>query len=504
MYFPILSVTLLTPLLGALTVLLIPGKRRRAVCWVGVGAALMSLFLVTLAWSQTAAGAGAMQFVEVYRWMPALDLTYTVGIDGLSAPLVTLTALLTTLVLFYGAFSVASRVKFYTITILFLEAAVLGALLSLDLLLFYVFLQLALVPAFLLITIWGGALGRRAALKFMLMMLVGSLLFLLGILAIYQETGTFDILRAAAARPFADNLPWATGIFWVLATSFAIQMPILPFHTWLPDAHTAAPVGGSVLLAGVLLKLGGYGMMRILLPLFPGRFYAYSVETPILTGLALVTIIYGSLVCMAQWDLKRLAAYVSVAQMGWVLLGLAVGGGGVRDAEAALAGISGAALQQVAHGIVIAALFFLIGILHARAATHDLKAFGGLGRIVPTYAGLMSVTALALLGLPGLIGFWGLFSILRAAVVVFPAAAVMGVGGMALTAGYVLWKLVQRLLWGPLDRVRWTGLADLTWWEQATVWPLVLLMAGLGVYPAPLIDVSGAAVVALLQALVVP
>jgi NADH-quinone oxidoreductase subunit M len=511
MNFPILSVTLFVPLVGALVVLCIPKRYLPAVRWMGVGFAAVTLVLAGYIWAATgAAGAAEMRFVEHQPWIPDLDLWYTLGVDGLSTPMIFLSALLTTVALFYSAFTVKERVREYTLLFLLLETGMLGVFMSLDMILFYLFWEVGLVPMFLLIGVWGGERREYAAIKFFIYTLAGSVFGLLGILAVYHDTGTFNMLDAAAARPLFDNPAWATVVFWSLFIAFAIKIPVFPFHTWLPDAHTEAPTAASVLLAGVMLKLGGYGMMRIALPLFPERFHAFSVEIPIITGMALMSIVYGALVCMAQWDLKRLVAYSSVAHMGYVTLGLAAAaaawqqGGDSGALNAAASGINGAAMQQFSHGIVTGALFLLVGMIYERAHTRDLKAFGGLAPVMPTYYGITLVTAFASLGLPGLIGFWSELFVFRGAVRLLPAAAFIGVIGMVFTAGYTLWKIVQHLFLGSFDRERWSGLTDLVWWEKVSLWPLVLLMIALGVYPAPLVNTFNAAVTLMVRAFVLP
>ena len=512
MDLPILSITLFTPLLGALVVGLIPKGWVRIIRTVGVLFALIAMVLTSYVWwLSAAAGSAEMQLVVDREWVPALDLHYTLGVDGLSSPMIALAGLLTALSLFYSSFTVKERVKEYFMLFLLLETGMLGVFMSLDMILFYLFWEVGLVPMFLLIGVWGGARREYAAIKFFIYTLTGSVFGLLGILAIYHETGTFNILQAAAAMPFADNTRWATVVFWALFAAFAIKIPIFPFHTWLPDAHTEAPTAGSVILAGILLKLGSYGMMRIALPMFPERFYYFSVVVPIITVLALMSIIYGALVCMAQWDLKRLVAYSSVAHMGTMTLGLVAtaaawsGNAGLRPGDsaslfaAATSGLTGAALQQFSHGVVTGMMFFLVGMLYDRTHTRDLKAYGGLATVMPKYYGVMLVTAFASLGLPGLIGFWSELFVFRAAIHTIPIAAFIGVIGMLFTAGYVLWKIVQYLFLGTLDRQRWASLVDLRWWEKITLWPLVILTVAFGVYPAPLVDTFNAAVVTLVR-----
>jgi NADH-quinone oxidoreductase subunit M len=488
--------------------LFLPKDRVTLIRWVGTTGAFASLALATyIWWAVGSTDASTMQFVEHYPWIPDLGLMYTLGVDGLSAPMLFLSGLLTTLVLFYSAFTIKMRVKEYYLLFLLLETGMLGVFLSLDMILFYVFWEVGLVPMFLLIGTWGGERREYASIKFFLYTLTGSVFGLLGILAVYHQTGTFNVLEAAAARPFADDPTWATLTFWALFVAFAVKIPVFPLHTWLPDAHTEAPTSGSVILAGVLLKLGAYGMMRIALPLFPERFHYFSVEVPIIVVMALMSIVYGAMVCLAQWDLKRLVAYSSVAHMGYVTLGLAAtaaawSAGSPVDGptfDAAASGLNGAALQEFSHGIITGAMFFLVGMIYERAHTRDLKAFGGLASLMPFYYGAMLVTAFASLGLPGLVGFWSELFVFRGAIQLIPTAAFIGVLGMVFTAGYVLWKIVQYLFLGTLDRARWEGLTDLVWWEKLTLWPLLALTVFLGIYPAPLVNTFNAAIVTLLR-----
>jgi NADH-quinone oxidoreductase subunit M len=508
MSFPILSVTLFAPVVGALLIMVIPREDAKTIRQLGTAFAFLSLILTTIVWVGVAqVGAGEMQFEEDYPWIPAFNVHFHLGVDGLSAPMLFLTALLTTLSLFYSARTIEARVKEYYWLFLILEASMFGVFLSLDLVMYYVFWEIELVPMFLLIGVWGGKNRLYAAIKFFLYTMAGSVAMLLAIIAVYFQTGTFNILDAAAAQPFAGNFTWAAVAFWAFFVAFAIKVPAFPFHTWLPDAHTEAPTSGSVILAGILLKLGAYGLIRIVLPMFPEPFAYFVLDVPIVPIMAVLSIAYGAMVCMAQWDLKRLIAYSSVAHMGYVTLGLCAAAAGFglgklsgTDFNAAASALNGAAFQMFAHGIITGGLFFLVGIIYERAHTRDLKAFGGLAKQVPYYYGVVMVTGFASLGLPGLAGFWSEFFVFRGTINFIPVAAFIGVLGVIFTAAYILWKIVQHVFLGELNE-RWSALTDMEWWEKATMWPLIVTMVFLGFYPAPLLDSFNAAVTTILQSL---
>ncbi len=509
-YFPILSAIIFAPLVGALLILVIPREDAKTIRRVGTAFAFLTLVLAVILWVEvTRMGAGKVQFEESYPWVPTFQVSFHVGVDGLSAPLVLLTTLLTTLGLFYSARTIKDRVKEYYLLFLVLEMGISGACLSLNLVQFYVFWGLVMVPAFLIIGVWGGEQREHAAIKYIIYTLLGSVALLLAILSVYVQTGTFEMAEAAAARPFhgAEQWTWACLAFWGFFVGFAVKMACFPLHSWLPDAHTEAPTAGSVVMAGVLMKLGGYGLIRVALPLFPEVFRYFVVDVPIIPILAVISIVYGALVCMAQWDLKRLIAYSSVAHMGYVTLGVcaAAASVGMLDSQEALnlatTGLSGAAMQMFTHGIITGGLFLLVGILYERAHTRDLKVFGGLASQIPYYYGITMVTCLAGLGLPGLCGFWGEFFVFRGTVRFIPTYAFIGVLGLVFTAAYTLWKVVQHLFWGRLDKRKWGRLQDMTWWEKVTMWPLVLVMVGFGFYPAPILELLNAAARTLLEGL---
>ena len=444
-----------------------------------------------------------------------ININYHMGVDGLSIPMIFLTTFLTTLALWYSARTIKVRVREFFFLFLLLEMGMTGVFVSLDLVLFYVFWEVGLVPMYFLIGIWGQPKDRPqySAIKFFLYTLAGSVFMLLAILGIYFTTGTFDIIQAAQLKPFAGNVLLSGLAFWAFFIAFAIKVPSWPFHTWLPDAHTAAPTAGSVLLAGVLLKLGAYGILRIVLPIFPEAFKRYAL---IVVALGVISIVYGALVSMAQWDMKRLIAYSSVSHMGFVLLGVGAAAyaiGAPQSVEAGAMAINGAALQMFNHGISTGALFFLVGVIYERAHLRDLKMFGGFSSKLPYYYGLFAVTAFTSLGLPGLAGFWSEFFVFRGAFAIDGVRiwVVIGLLGVVLTAAYILWKIIQYAFLGQYDPHKiehWTDVEtgaeaheprDLAFFEKVTLWPLVAFMVLFGVYPAPLISFFNTASMALMS-----
>ncbi len=498
----LLTFVTFVPLVGVVLILLIPSEDERTIKNVAIGVSFVPLLLAIYLWFAYVKPPDGPQFQFLYEadWIPALKVFYRVGVDGLSIPLIFLTALLTTLGLIYSAYTITKRVKEFFLLFLLLEMGMFGVFISLDLVLFYVFWEIGLVPMYLLIGIWGQPKDRPqySAIKFFLYTLIGSVGMLLAILALYFYHGTFSIIELAQVESLFDGIWWITALaFWAFFIAFAIKVPLWPFHTWLPDAHTAAPTAGSVILAGVLLKLGAYGMLRISLPIFPEQFKYFSQDVPIIPILALLSIIYGALVCMAQWDLKRLIAYSSVSHMGYVMLGLAAAAAGwgvdvYRDAAAMAS--NGASLQMFNHGIITGGLFFLVGVIYERAHSRDLQNFGGLSKVTPYYYGIFLVTALASLGLPGLAGFWAEFFVFRGAFEIMPGFAAAGIVGIVVTAAYILWKIVQYVFLGDFSPKKWeevthgAKLTDMLAFEKVTMWPLVLFMVGFGVYPTPIVE----------------
>ncbi len=491
----ILNIILFWPLLASLIVLLIPSRQERQIKNFSIWASLLPLALVCyLAWDYGVShlATGGLAYQVNVMWIPQINVHFHVGADGLSLPLVFLTALLTTLSLWYSKRVIHTRIKEYFFLFLFMETGMLGVFLSLDLILFYLFWEVGLVPMYLLIGIWGGKNRLYAAVKFFLYTLTGSVFMLLAFIGLYLKTGTFDIVQLSQIHPFKDNILLGSLAFFAIFLGFTIKLPAWPFHTWLPDAHTEAPTAGSVMLAGVMLKLGAFGYLRVLLPILPQAFIKWSI---VVVALGVISIVYGAFVCMAQSDLKRLIAYSSVSHMGYVLLGIGAGVAALRpgaifsNPNSAAMALNGAALQMFNHGIITGGLFFLVGIIYERAHTRDLSLFGGLGAKTPYYYGLFMVTGLAALGLPGLAGFWSEFLVFRGAFDIVRIWAIIGVLGVILTAAYILWRIVQSVFLGEFNEERWGNrLSDVMAYEKVTMWPLILIMVFIGLYPTPVLN----------------
>ncbi len=495
-----LSLIIFLPLLGGLLILFLPKTNERAMKQVALIVSAASLLLSLVLVPQFRLG-GGMQFGERYSWIPSIGVHYHLGVDGLSMPLLILTGILSVLSVIYS-WRIDMRLKEYLFLFLLLQTGMLGVFAALDFFLFYIFWEVTLVPMYFLIGIWGGPRREYAAIKFFLFTLVGSLAMLLAILIMYfnAEPHTFSILDLIKQQPLANKPLLAALAFWGFFLSFAIKVPMWPFHTWLPDAHVEAPTAASVILAGILLKLGTYGFVRISLPMLPETFKTYAFVIAIL---ALLGIVYGALVAMAQTDLKKLVAYSSVNHMGYVMLGTAAAAGAVGDpskAAAAATALNGAVFEMIAHGIITGALFFIVGVIYDyRAHTRGVDEFGGLGARLPVYTGLTTMAMLASLGLPGLMGFVAEFLVFLGSFGVFPYLTAVAVTGVVFTAAMFLWT-IQRIFLGPLNP-RWAMLADMDTREKLTLVPLAVLMVIFGLYPKPLIDVINSAMTGIVTAL---
>lgn len=496
----ILSVLLALPLVGLIVVLFLDKERHvRIIQGVAVAASLAtfawSIFMCAVFATDVKTGPLDMRLEFEVPWIPTLGIGYHVGVDGLSVPLIVLTTALTFLSIVYSL-RITERVKEYMAWFLLLETGMLGVFVSLDFFLFYVFWEVGLVPMYFLIGIWGGPRREYAAIKFFLYTLVGSLAMLLAILACYfaMPEPTFDMVKIMRQNPMAGAGLKASLVFWGFFLGFAIKVPLWPFHTWLPDAHVEAPTAGSVILAGVLLKLGTYGFVRVLLPMFPE---ASAKFADYLAILALISIIYGALCAMAQTDLKKLIAYSSVNHMGYVILGVAAAAAYVEPAFSPLGkaatvttrttALNGATLQMVTHGIITGALFFLVGVIYDRAHIRDIDAFGGLAKQMPLYAGVMMFSCFASLGLPGLAGFVSEFLVFTGSFASYTLITCLAALGVIITAAYFLW-MIQRVFLGPLKE-KWSGLPDMDFGEILATMPLCAAMLIIGVFPWPLIAV---------------
>jgi NADH-quinone oxidoreductase subunit M len=485
--FPLLSTIIFLPSLGAILAFLITSEElvKRMALLTSTLTFLMSLIPFFMFDPSTA----DMQFFERYDWVPVLGISYEVGVDGISLLLIVLTTFLMPLTLLSSWNSTHTRSREFMICMLFLESGMVGVFAAIDLVLFYVFWEATLIPMYFLIGVWGGPRRIYAAVKFFLYTMAGSLLMLVAILALYflhrQATGeaTFNLFELLQLDLPLSTQRW---LFLAFFLAFAIKVPLFPFHTWLPDAHVEAPTPGSVILAGVLLKMGTYGFMRFCLPLFPEA----SIEaTYIIALLAVVGIIYGAMMALVQSDIKKLVAYSSVSHLGFVMLGIFAFN---RQ------GLDGAVLQMVNHGLSTGALFLLVGMLYDRRHTRLIAEFGGVTKVMPIFAAFFLVVALSSIGLPGLNGFVGEFLVLLGTFQAMPTFAVIGAAGVILAAVYMLW-MYQRVMFGEVTHEENRHLIDLTLREVVVLAPVVLVIVWIGTYPQPFLTRMGASTTAIVE-----
>ncbi|MBO1078736.1 NADH-quinone oxidoreductase subunit M [Roseomonas haemaphysalidis] len=484
--FPLLSLLTFLPLVGAGVLLFIRGEEAVVAAnarWTALWTSLIVFGLSLILWFAFDKSTADYQFVEQLAWMPDFGLEYHMGVDGISVLFVLLATLLTPICILASWEAVQTRVREYMIAFLVLEAMMVGMFSSLDILMFYIFFEGVLIPMFLIIGVWGGARRVYAAYKLFLYTLLGSLLMLLAILTLWYMAGTTSIPALMRLQIAPSLQVW---LFLAFFASFAVKVPMWPVHTWLPDAHVEAPTAGSVILAGVLLKMGAYGFLRFSLPLLP---QATEWFAPFIFALSIVAIIYTSLVAMAQEDMKKLIAYSSVAHMGIVTLGIFA-----LNHQ----GISGAIFQMLSHGVVSGALFLCVGVVYDRVHSREIARYGGVAKVMPSYAIVFMLFTMASIGLPGLAGFPGEMLVIVGAWRANPWVALLGATGMVLGAAYMLW-LYRRVLFSRISKDEIRALLDLSPREYVTFAPLILLTLWMGLYPSSFFSFFEVSVSALLQ-----
>ena len=483
--FPLLSLVTFLPTVGAAFILLIRGEEAvvaRNARWVALWTTTMTFCASLVLWFWFNPATAEFQFVERKAWIGG-GIDYHMGVDGISMLFVLLTTLLTPLCVLASWEAISTRVKEYMIAFLVMETMMIGVFCALDFVVFYLFFEGGLIPMFLIIGVWGGERRIYATFKFFLYTLLGSVLMLLAILAMYLKAGTTDIPTLMDA---GFDASWQRWLWLAFFAAFAVKIPMWPVHTWLPDAHVEAPTAGSVILAGVLLKIGGYGFLRFSIPMLPE---ATEFFTPLVYALSVVAIVYTSLVALMQEDMKKLIAYSSVAHMGFVTIGIFT---------FTTQGIEGGIMVMLSHGLVSAALFLIVGVVYDRMHTREIARYGGLVHRMPVYAAVFMVVALANVGLPGTSGFVGEFLVLVGAFRVDTWVAFLAATGIVLSVAYTLW-LYRRVIYGKLEKAELKEISDLDWREIAVFAPLIVLVLFFGVYPQPLLDVMHVSVANLIE-----
>lgn len=474
----LLTLVIFSPLVGVLLLLMLQRGSAQVQRVVGLLTSLVTFVLSVPLYFGFQTGTSAMQFTQKVAWIPQWGIHYFIGIDGISLFLILLTTFITPIILLSAWNAIEEHVGGFLISLLVMETGILGVFSALDLFLFYIFWEAMLVPMYFLIGIWGGKRRIYATMKFVLYTMVGSLLMLVAVLGVYfYGKSVLDQPTMNLLTLYTLDIPrhMQTWLFLAFGLSFAIKVPLFPFHTWLPDAHVEAPTAGSVILAGVLLKMGGYGFLRYCLPLFPDATIQFI---PLIAVLAIIGIIYGALVAMVQPDLKKLVAYSSVSHLGFVVLGIFA-----LNPQ----GLSGGVIQMINHGLSTGALFLIVGMIYERRHTRMIEDFGGLAKVLPVFAVFFMIVTLSSIGLPGLNGFVGEFLILLGAFQANTWYGVFAASGVILAAVYMLW-MFQRVMFGPVKHEENKVLKDLSVREIAVLVPLILFIVGIGVYPKPILD----------------
>jgi len=483
MQFPLLTLLIFLPIIGVPIILFLPKHWHKTIRWTAIFFTALQLLLTIYLLTAYRTDITGFQFVEQTKWIPPFNIEYYLGVDGISILMVILTPLICFLGIF-ASWNINKGVKGYHILYLILDTGMMGVFLALDFFLFYVFWEVTLLPMYFLIGVWGGPRREYSAIKFFLYTLFGSVLMLLVMLAFYFNTDphTFSIPKLIELRHIFTGTGWLIA-FIGLYIAFAIKVPAFPFHTWLPDAHTEAPTAISVILAGILLKMGVYGLLRISLPVLPEASQSFALTMALI---GMINIVYGALCTMAQKDMKRLIAYSSISHMGFCLLGIAAACQVGVTADSAQAALNGAVLQMFNHGCIAGMLFLIAGVIYDRAHHRDINGFGGLASRMPLYAGMTSFAFFASMGLPGLSGFIGEILVFLGAFKVYSAITIVSVSGVVLTAGYFLWTM-QRMFLGPLNE-KYKDLPEINFREMFTLVPLGLIVLLVGIYPMSVIS----------------